>query len=125
MCSTGKGNCTGSTVELAFNYIADVTATKQGGMFSVEDIPYNAKMETMGTCDDVTKGKVPLVGIEGWSQLPTNHYQVTMNAVAKVCDSGVMPNRQKYWTCSLRKSSFCEGTRLTSATAFTSSRLGQ
>ena len=83
---TGKGNCTGSTVELAFNYIAGETATKQGGMFSSEDIPYNAKIETMGTCDDVTEGKVPLVGIEGWSQLPTNNYQVTMNAIAKVCD---------------------------------------
>lgn len=54
-------------------------------MFSVEDVPYNTKIESMGTCDEATKGKVPLVGIEGWSQLPTNNYQVTMNAIVKVC----------------------------------------
>ncbi len=82
---TGKGNCTGSTVELAFNYVADITAKKKGGMYNIKDVPYSDEIDTMGTCHGVTKGKVPTVGIEGWSQLPTNNYQFTMNAVAKVC----------------------------------------
>lgn len=82
---TGKGNCTGSTVELAFNYVADITAKKKGGMYNINDVPYSDDIDTVGTCHDATKDKVPTVGIEGWSQLPTNNYQATMNAVAKVC----------------------------------------
>jgi hypothetical protein len=63
-----------------------MTAKNQGGMFNIDDVPYTAKIKTMGTCDDVTKGKVPLVGIEGWTQLPANNYKATMNAIAKVSD---------------------------------------
>lgn len=80
---SGKGGCTGATVELALNYLADVTAKQTGGMYSIDDVPYQASDASMKKCDDITKGKKPSVGIEGWTQLPANNYTATMNAVAK------------------------------------------
>ena len=82
---SGTGDCAGATVELALNYVADLTAKKQGGMFSFHDVPYQGSSETWVECDDVTSGKKPVVGIEGWTKLPGNDYKATMNAVAKVC----------------------------------------
>ena len=85
-CSlSGKGDCDGATVELALNYVADLTFKKQGGMFSIADVPYNGSSENWVKCNDVTSDKTPVVGIEGWTQLPDNDYKATMNAVAKVC----------------------------------------
>jgi hypothetical protein len=84
---SGKGECDGATVELALNYVADLTAKKQGGMFRITDVPYSSSTETWVTCDDVTSGKVPAVGIQGWTKLPSNDYKATMNAVAKVHSS--------------------------------------
>ncbi|KAL3794827.1 hypothetical protein ACHAW5_004349, partial [Stephanodiscus triporus] len=80
----GKGDCSGATVELALNYVADLTAKKQGGMFRIEDVPYHGSSKTWVKCDEVTSGKTPMVGIEGWTKLPDNNYKATMNAVAKV-----------------------------------------
>jgi hypothetical protein len=81
---SGTGECNGATVELALNYVADLTAKKQGGMFRITDVRYNASRETWVNCDDVTSGEKPVVGIEGWTKLPNNDYKATMNAVAKV-----------------------------------------
>lgn len=81
---SGTGECEGATVELALNYVADLTAKKQGGMFRIADVPYSSSTETWLTCDDVTLGKDPAVGIRGWTKLPSNDYKTTMNAVAKV-----------------------------------------
>ena len=78
----GSGGCDGSTVELALNYIADVTTRAVGGMFTVADIPYSASPQQ--SCDTLTEGRSPTVGISGWTQLPMNNYQATMNALAKV-----------------------------------------
>lgn len=80
----GDGQCSGSTVELALNYVADITTKKTGGMFKVEDVPYSAQQGSWEKCEDVTKGKSPSVGIEGWTQLNSNDYKATMNAIAKV-----------------------------------------
>lgn len=80
----GTGGCTGSTVELALNYIADITAKKTGGMFNITDVPYSGSNQGWGSCEDVTKDKSPQVGIEGWTALETNDYKAVMNAVAKV-----------------------------------------
>lgn len=80
----GEGMCTGSTVELALNYIADITAKKTGGMFNIADIPYSSSVGSWGSCEDSTKDKIPQVGIEGWTALESNNYKATMNAVAKV-----------------------------------------
>lgn len=81
----GQGGCTGATVELALNYIADQTAKKTGGMFNIEDVPY-APGEGTSTdgCAGLTKDKTASVGIEGWTVLQTNDYKAVMNAVAKV-----------------------------------------
>ena len=78
----GKGKCTGATVELALNYVADVTSKKEGGMFTIDDVPYDA-MDTE-KCKTETSGKKASVGIQGWTQLPSNSYKATMNALAKV-----------------------------------------
>ena len=59
----GTGQCQGATIELAYNYVADQTASKKGGMFNLSDVKYQAMNEQ---CDGLTKGKVPVVGIEGW-----------------------------------------------------------
>ena len=80
----GTGGCIGSTVELALNYIADITAKKTGGMFNITDVPYSGSNQGWGSCEDVTKDKSPQVGIEGWTALETNDYKAVMNAVAKV-----------------------------------------
>jgi len=53
-------------------------------MFRITDVPYSSSTETWVTCDDVTSGKDPAVGIQGWTKLPSNDYKTTMNAVAKV-----------------------------------------
>jgi hypothetical protein len=81
-----------------------MSTKKQGGMYSVADAPYNPKIETMETCDDVTRGKAPVVGIEGWTQLPTNNYKATMNAVAKVCAYCMIMST---FTCVLSTLSVC------------------
>ena len=78
----GEGGCSGATVELALNYIADITTKKTGGMFTVADVPYSASPH--GTCDAVTQGKNPTVGISGWTQMPVNNLEATMNALVKV-----------------------------------------
>ena len=79
----GKGGCTGATVELALNYVADRTAKRTGGMFSIDDVPYDSTSTEWGECKDVAKGKAPSVGIQGWTRLPSNSYQAVMNALAK------------------------------------------
>jgi len=78
----GEGGCTGATVELGLNYIADMTSKKTGGMYTIEDVPYDSSGG--GECVDLTKDKKPSVGITGWTSLPTNSYEHVMNAVAKV-----------------------------------------
>lgn len=78
----GLGQCTGATAELAFNYVADLTATKQGGMFKIVDLPYNVSKLS---CDLESSGNAPaVVGIDGWTKLPDNDYKAGMNALAKI-----------------------------------------
>mmetsp|Transcript_8540 Transcript_8540/g.12477 ORF Transcript_8540/g.12477 Transcript_8540/m.12477 type:complete len:419 (-) Transcript_8540:77-1333(-) len=76
----GTGGCEGATIELAYNFVADQTKNKKGGMFNLSDVGYQAMDET---CDGLTKGKAPVVGIDGWVKLPKNDYKAVMNAVAK------------------------------------------
>lgn len=78
----GEGKCTGATVELGLNYIADATARGTGGMFALDDVPYTG--DDGPGCEDLAAGKRPTVGIEGWTKLPTNDYRAVMNALAKV-----------------------------------------
>merc|ERR1719203_38917 len=78
----GKGKCDGATVELAFNYIADLTAKATGGFYKLEDIPYTGEENV--ACADLTAGKTPAAGVTGWTLLPTNDYKATMNALAQV-----------------------------------------
>lgn len=79
--SLGLGQCTGATAELAFNYVADITATKQGGMFKIVDLPYNISKLSC----DLESGNVPAaVGINGWTKLPGNDYKAVMNALTKI-----------------------------------------
>ena len=59
----GTGGCEGATIELAYNFVADQTKTKRGGMFNLSDVEYQPKD---ATCDGLTDGKTPVVGIEGW-----------------------------------------------------------
>lgn len=59
----GKGGCDGATMELAYNFIAQKTKNKKGGMFNLSDVEYQPKTET---CDGLTDGKIPVMGIEGW-----------------------------------------------------------
>ncbi len=59
----GKGGCDGATIELAYNFIAHKTKNKHGGMFNLSDVEYHPETET---CDGLTNGKTPVVGIEGW-----------------------------------------------------------
>ena len=82
----GTGQCQGATIELAYNYVADQTISKKGGMFSLSDLQYQPIDET---CDGLTDGKSPVVGIEGWVKLPKNDYKAIMNAVAKVGPVGL------------------------------------
>jgi cathepsin L len=80
--SLGLGQCTGATAELAFNYVADITATKQGGMFKIADLPYNVSKLS---CDLESSGNASAeVGIDGWTKLPGNDYKSVMNALAKI-----------------------------------------
>jgi len=79
----GDGGCKGSTVELAMNYLADITAQKTGGMYNIDEVPYDANKGDWGKCEDLATGKTPSVGINGWTQLPANDYKATMNALAK------------------------------------------
>jgi len=78
----GSGGCEGSTVELALNYVADVTTQKTGGMYDIGDVPYSTA--TGMSCEGVAEGESPKVGIEGWVKLPTNSYAAVMNGLAKV-----------------------------------------
>lgn len=80
----GQGDCTGSTPELAFNYVADQTTKKKGGMYNINDVPYDSDKRDWDKCEAVTKGKSASVGIKAYTQLPANDYQSVMNAVAKV-----------------------------------------
>jgi cathepsin L len=77
----GTGKCEGSIPELGWNYIADITAKKTGGMYTLEDLPYEAMDKN---CQGMTDNLTPVVGLTGWTLLPTNDYKATMNAVAKV-----------------------------------------
>jgi cathepsin L len=79
----GTGKCEGSTPELGWNYIADITVRNQGGMYTNEDLPYEHPPVDK-ECEGLTDGLTPAVGITGWTLLPTNDYKSTMNAVAKV-----------------------------------------
>ncbi|KAL7553486.1 hypothetical protein ACHAWF_016763 [Thalassiosira exigua] len=89
----GKGGCTGSTVELGLNYVAERTAKKTGGLFKLDDVTYlPSDAATIGdesSCEALTKGKTPMVGIEGWTKLPTNSLKHVMNALAKVGPLGL------------------------------------
>ncbi len=68
-------------MELALNYVADQTAKQEGGMFDLAEVPY----QTYGpSCNGLAEGKNASVGVEGWTQLPSNNYKAMMNAVAKV-----------------------------------------
>ena len=59
----GTGQCQGATIELAYNYVADATAKKNGGMYNLSDLKYEAKDEQ---CAGLIEGVAPVVGIEGW-----------------------------------------------------------
>jgi len=81
----GTGGCDGSTAELAYNYIADITTQQTGGMFTIGDVPYHAaRSDWVGGCENVTAGETPSVGIEGWTMLESNDYKSVMNALAQV-----------------------------------------
>jgi len=75
----GTGECFGATVELGLNYIADLTASGAGGMYAIGDVPYTGSDGP--SCEDLAAGKRAAVGIEGWTALPPNDYQATMNAL--------------------------------------------
>lgn len=77
----GTGQCEGSIPELGWNYIADLTANNKGGMYTDADLPYDGRDKD---CEGLTDGLTPVVGITGWTLLPSNDYKATMNAVAKV-----------------------------------------
>merc|ERR1712087_519799 len=81
----GRGGCSGSTIELGLDYIADLSATKTGGMYKKEDMQYNHKKVEFNikACEDLTEGKSPSVGIKGWTKIPSNSYKAMMNALAK------------------------------------------
>lgn len=53
-------------------------------MYLIDDLPYTSFDED---CDGLTDNLTPVVGVEGWTSLPSNDYKATMNAVAKVCNS--------------------------------------
>ena len=59
----GTGKCEGATIELAYNFVADQTKNKNGGMFTLSDVEYHG-MDL--TCEGLTNGKTPVAGIEGW-----------------------------------------------------------
>jgi cathepsin L len=80
---TGTGKCEGSTPEIGWNYIADLTAKNQGGMYLLDDLPYTGIEED---CEGLTDNLTAVVGVEGWTLLPSNDYKATMNALAKVCE---------------------------------------
>lgn len=77
----GTGKCEGSIPELGWNYIADLTVKNRGGMYSYQDIPYQSYEKD---CEGLTDGLTPIVGLTGWTLLPSNDYKTTMNAVHKV-----------------------------------------
>jgi len=77
----GDGKCSGSTPELAYNYVADVSARNISGVFNLDDLPYSSQIST---CNETIDGVTPSVGIEGWTELPSNDYKSVMNALAKV-----------------------------------------
>ena len=79
----GTGGCKGATVELGLNYIAERTTKGEGGMYTIEDLAYSTDTEAWTKCDSLTKNKSPTVGIKGWTQLKSNDYKATINAVAK------------------------------------------
>ena len=63
---------------MAWDYIADLTANKNGGMYLASDL--NAYSGDEACSFDAS----PLVGIQGWTLLPSNNYTMVMNALAKV-----------------------------------------
>lgn len=77
----GTGKCEGSIPELGWNYIADLTAKNQGGMYLADDLPYEAGDKD---CEGLVGSLSPIVGLTGWTLLPSNDYKATMNAVHKV-----------------------------------------
>eukprot|EP00580_Thalassiosira_gravida_P016848 CAMPEP_0201659162 /NCGR_PEP_ID=MMETSP0494-20130426/2010_1 /ASSEMBLY_ACC=CAM_ASM_000839 /TAXON_ID=420259 /ORGANISM="Thalassiosira gravida, Strain GMp14c1" /LENGTH=426 /DNA_ID=CAMNT_0048136557 /DNA_START=31 /DNA_END=1311 /DNA_ORIENTATION=+ len=82
----GTGGCGGSTAELAYNYIADLTTRQAGGMFDIADLPYNSITSAwVAECEDLTaENTTPSVGIRGWTMLESNDYKSVMNALAQV-----------------------------------------
>ena len=75
----GTGGCQGATVEIGLNYIAGLTAKKKGGMYYLSDVPYSPSSTL--SCEDSTGGSTASVGVTGWTQLPTNDYPMTLNAL--------------------------------------------
>ena len=65
-------------MELAYEYIADSTSSNSGGMYEVSDLGEN----DAAACSLANAS--PVVGIDGWTFLPTNNYTMVMNALAKV-----------------------------------------
>jgi len=78
----GTGKCDGATVELGLNYMADLNDKKNGGMYTIQDVPYTGTGEK--DCATLTQGKTPYAGVTGWVKLPTNNYTAVMNAVHKI-----------------------------------------
>lgn len=70
-----------NVAELAYNFVADVSARNISGVFNLDDLPYSSQIST---CNETIDGVTPSVGIEGWTELPSNDYKSIMNALAKV-----------------------------------------
>lgn len=73
----GTGGCEGSTAELAFDYVA-----KSGGMLEEFQLGYGAYFGNESACS-VPDSAAPKLKIDGYSRLPTNSYQSTLNSLAK------------------------------------------
>ncbi len=53
-------------------------------MYLLDDLPYTPYEKG---CEGLTDNLTPVVGVDGWTSLPSNDYKSTMNAVAKVCNA--------------------------------------
>lgn len=58
-------------------------------MYLLDDLPYTGIEED---CEGLTDNLTPVVGVEGWTLLPSNDYKATMNALAKVCEMRELHN---------------------------------
>lgn len=72
----GTGGCMGATSELAFEYVTNST-----GLFQEYQYPYDSYYATEHACALPGSAK-PVAHVNGYVQLPRNHYQAVMNAVA-------------------------------------------